>query len=385
MTAADLVSVVVPAFNAEATLAATIDSVRRQSYDPLEIVIVDDGSTDGTLAIARSAALEDARIRVISMPNGGVAKARNAGVAASCGPFVAPVDADDLWHPDKIAKQVLVMRRGGPQMGFVYTLYRRIDQGDRILNSNANLRIEGHVFLRLLLVNFVANGSSLLIRREAFEAVGGYEFDLHAQGAQGCEDYLLQMLIARQWTVGLAAEYLTGYRITEGAMSVDAERMKRSHILALQHVRRRFPEAPVDLVDASGAMAFARLATHRLLRERRPFAAARDIGTAVGIDTRVALQEATHTILKSVRTLLSHPFGRHHWRKDETCRFFEADPRVGPTRYQILPLQGRGRMRFLATQEEAFFRVCADSPAGASVGTALVVEPQARGLRSVEH
>ena len=191
------VAVVIPAYNAEETLAETLESVLAQTHTALDVVVVDDGSTDDTRQIAETFAQRDPRVRVLSRPNGGVARARNTGIAATTAEFVAPVDADDLWHPKKIARQLAVMRAGGPELGFVYTPFRNIDKQSRVIGNSGIGPFHGWVYLRLILLNFVGNGSSLLIRRVVLEDVGGYDLTLHEQGLQGAEDWLIQLLIAR--------------------------------------------------------------------------------------------------------------------------------------------------------------------------------------------
>src|SRR4029450_365704 len=101
-----LISVIVPAFNAAATIQDSLHSISQQTYRNLEIIVVDDGSTDDTAAVARRHSLGDRRFRIVAQRNGGVASARNAGLQASRGAFIAFIDADDLWHPTKIAKQI---------------------------------------------------------------------------------------------------------------------------------------------------------------------------------------------------------------------------------------------------------------------------------------
>jgi glycosyltransferase involved in cell wall biosynthesis len=96
------VSVIVPAFNAEATLAETLASIRNQLYQPIEVIVVDDGSTDGTAKLAQSFSF----VRVLTQQNAGVAKAFNAGVAESQGDYIAFLDADDLWTPECLALHV---------------------------------------------------------------------------------------------------------------------------------------------------------------------------------------------------------------------------------------------------------------------------------------
>jgi teichuronic acid biosynthesis glycosyltransferase TuaG len=131
---APLVSVVTPVWNGEATLGQAIASVRAQSFAGWEMLIVDDGSTDGSLALGRRLAAEDGRIRVLGQgANRGAAAARNRGIRAARGRFIAFLDADDLWYPGKLAAQLAFMERGGH--GLVFSAYRRIDAAGRPLGT----------------------------------------------------------------------------------------------------------------------------------------------------------------------------------------------------------------------------------------------------------
>jgi teichuronic acid biosynthesis glycosyltransferase TuaG len=119
------VSVVTPVWNAAATLPATVASVRAQSLGDWEMILVDDGSTDGSLALARALAAADGRIRVLAQPaNLGPAAARNRGIRAATGRYIAFLDADDLWRPEKLVTQLGFMRAGGH--GLSFSAYRRI-------------------------------------------------------------------------------------------------------------------------------------------------------------------------------------------------------------------------------------------------------------------
>src|SRR6266446_2541178 len=129
---ADGVAVVIPAFNASANIRETLFSVLNQTYRHLEIVVVDDGSTDDTSAIVNTIAAMDKRIRLIRQRQGGVAAARNRGIANTDGPFIAPLDADDLWHPDKVARQMAAMRQGSARLGLIYTWCRIIDEAGMV-------------------------------------------------------------------------------------------------------------------------------------------------------------------------------------------------------------------------------------------------------------
>ncbi|HKP27550.1 MAG TPA: glycosyltransferase family A protein [Dongiaceae bacterium] len=226
-----LVSVVVPAFNAAHTIAETLHSISQQTYRALEIVVVDDGSTDGTADIVRQHS--DPRLRLVAKANGGVASARNAGIRNSRGAFVAFIDADDLWHPTKIAKQLQVLLAGGPDMALVYAPFRLIDGDGRVLASPHKYGVNGWVIHRHFYSNLVGNGSALLVRRSVLEEFGGFDTWLLQQGAEGCEDLLLQLRIAARYRFGEVSEYLVGYRRLPDNMSSNTDQMIRSGLLAV--------------------------------------------------------------------------------------------------------------------------------------------------------
>jgi glycosyltransferase involved in cell wall biosynthesis len=237
-----LVTVVIPAFNASETLQQTLLSVAAQTYGNLEIIVVDDGSVDDTAVIARSFGQSDPRVQVIQKPNGGVASARNAGTKASTAEFVAFIDADDLWHPTKIAKQMALLTADGGDMALVYTPFRRIDVSGKVLGSSRNHRVDGWVVNRHFYVNFVGNGSSILVRKHVLEEIGGYSSTLLEANAQGCEDLLLQLRIALRYRFGTVPEYLVGYRLSPNNMSSNQERMLRSSLIALTMVLAECPD-----------------------------------------------------------------------------------------------------------------------------------------------
>lgn len=114
------VSVILPTYNRAHTLATAIESVLAQTYENLELIVVDDGSTDGTPDLIGT--IDDPRLIYLHyQPNRGAAHARNVGLGAARGEFVAFQDSDDLWHPDKLARQVEALRSSGPDIGVVYT------------------------------------------------------------------------------------------------------------------------------------------------------------------------------------------------------------------------------------------------------------------------
>jgi glycosyltransferase involved in cell wall biosynthesis len=237
-SASPLVSVVIPAYNAGDTVAETLESVCRQTYRNLQIIVVDDGSTDATAEIIERQARLDSRILLIRKENEGVAKARNTGIQASTGEYLAPVDSDDVWHPSKIEKQMAVMLAAPDPLGFVYCPHRVIDEAGNVVSSSPLYDFEGFAFSRHILVNFVGNGSTPLFLKSAVVAAGGYDSALRSCGAEGCEDALLQMQVCRHYKVAVVPEYLVGYRRRAAGMSSNAKAMTRSQLLVIARMLR---------------------------------------------------------------------------------------------------------------------------------------------------
>ena len=242
-----LVSIVIPAYNAAKTLDRTLRSVSAQTYAAIEVIVVDDGSVDGSGEIARLHCLKDSRVRLIQTLNGGVASARNRGINEARGEFVAPVDADDLWAPDKIEKQVSVLRKSGAQYGLCYTWSARIGPDDEIIADVPRIPIEGDVLLDLCRSNIIGNGSSALVRATVLDEVGLYDSSLRDQRAQGCEDWDIYLRIAERYKFALVPEHLTGYRQYPGNMSSDVMQMYRSACIVLRRVGDRRPDLNTSL------------------------------------------------------------------------------------------------------------------------------------------
>ena len=243
---AGLVSVIIPAYNEAATVERTISSVRNQTYSDLEVLVVDDGSTDQTAALVQSMADVDHRIRLLQKPNGGLASARNHGIAHAGGEFIAPIDADDLWHPEKIRKQMAVMRDRGDGVGLVYCWSRAIDEQDRVLWDVTPCNLRGSVYAALIIRNFLSSGAPL-VRKCCAEAVGGYDTTLASRGAPCCEDLKFNLDIAERCDFDLVPEFLFSYRVRAGSMSTNIDAMLRSGKVVIEEARARHPELPNKL------------------------------------------------------------------------------------------------------------------------------------------
>ncbi|KEZ15270.1 Glycosyltransferase [Sphingobium yanoikuyae] len=220
-----VVSVIIPAYNAQTTIAETIGSVQAQSLDELEIVVVDDGSTDNTAGIVEQMAASDQRIGLIRQGNAGVAAARNAAMAHARGRFIASLDSDDIWHPDKLAIQVQALATARADVGLVYCWHRRIDGANHVFPGSWSPEIDGGVLHRHLEWNFISNGSTPLVPAELARSVA-YDTAL----LQGCEDYMFQLRIARTHQFQHVPFYLVGYRYRPASLSRATENMLLGHL-----------------------------------------------------------------------------------------------------------------------------------------------------------
>lgn len=248
-----LVSVLIPAFNAQATLCETVNSALAGTYENIEVVVVDDGSTDGTAKITANLSA-DPRIRIVTQANAGPAKALNAGLAVVRGEFVARLDADDVWHPTKLEKQLqLALAADAPD--FIYTFYRYIDTEGRVLFDGPPQRFPKRAFRRSLYETLVGTGSSMLMRRRTLEELGGWD-ETH----RNSEDLVLQMNAAAHRSFGFVPEYLVGYRIHPRSLSQDSQAMRDVWFDLQRKLRETFDDVPSKVYDwaaARGCMSMA--------------------------------------------------------------------------------------------------------------------------------
>lgn len=203
-----LVSVIIPAYNAAAFLAETLDSVLAQTYENVETIVVDDGSTDTTPQLLDS---YRNRITVLRQANAGQAAARNNGARSAKGEFLAFLDSDDLWDSDKIARQVELLNRF-PTALAVYCDHRTIDAEGNPRSSSAALahpRPSGDILRSLLLGPCIVTPGLVLLRRQAFNASEGFD---EAPLMRGHEDYALWLRLATQGSFIYSPDTLVSYR-----------------------------------------------------------------------------------------------------------------------------------------------------------------------------
>jgi glycosyltransferase involved in cell wall biosynthesis len=320
------VSVLIPAYNAEATLLETLQSVQRQSFGALEAIVVDDGSLDATARIAADFAAQDARFRLVRQANAGVAAARNRALREARGALIAPLDADDLWHADKLARQLRCLEAAEPSTVLVYSWSVDIDERSVVTARRLDLdRFEGDSYAALVLTNFIGNASVPLVRRDALLSIGGWDASLRARAAQGCEDWQVYLRLAELGAFALAPGFLVGYRQTSSSMSRRVPEMTRSYELVMAEARAGHGELPDELFRWSrAAFDFYRFETLR--DSGAPLASLRCLLSALRGDPHWLRRRSTRNKL---RRWLRAPFADKRGRAQavQTAEgFYDASP-----------------------------------------------------------
>lgn len=202
------VSVIIPTYDSASFVAEAIESVLRQSYADYEIIVADDGSTDTTREVLER--FGD-KITFLNLPHRGICATRNAAITKSRGEFIALLDSDDIWEPDKLELQVAYMDTH-PEFALVYsysTNFTGTEEGSVSLVKKIDF--EGFVFTDLFTKGSFAN-STILMRRSVFNEVGGYDESLTAM-----EDYELNLRISQKYQIGRVSRSLLRRRIHPGS------------------------------------------------------------------------------------------------------------------------------------------------------------------------
>lgn len=252
-----LVSVIIPAYNAAPYIAAAVDSALAQTYVPVEVVVTDDGSTDGTAEILRPYR-EAGKITYIYQKNAGLSSARNTGIRACRGEYVALLDSDDLFLPEKIARQVAYLE-AHPTCGISYCgiAHFHEESPEKMLRLDYTYYSGADVFPRLLWKNFI-NPLSVVARRSVFEKIGYFDEDLKRS-----ED--LDFWI-RATHGGIRFDYLPDvlaqYRMRKGSMSYGAASdvaRKETTLSIFTGLRDRMTPAERERYSMGTVLAFYRL------------------------------------------------------------------------------------------------------------------------------
>lgn len=244
------VSVIIPVYNVEKYIASTIKSVLAQTYQSFELLIIDDGSPDRSVQICQQ--FDDPRIKIISQKNRGVAAARNTGISQAQGEYIAFLDADDLWLPEKLEKHVEHLE-SSPSVGVSFSRSAFIDSAGNPLGIYQMSKLKDITPLDILCRTPIGNGSVAVIRRDVLEAIQFQEnydgvmedcyFDsdrqLHPSEDVEC---WLRIFVKTNWQMEGLAEALTLYRVNSEGHSAQIWKKLSSWETMLAKVRSYAPE-----------------------------------------------------------------------------------------------------------------------------------------------
>lgn len=240
------ISVIIPTYNRREYVQLAIDSVLAQSYTDYEIIVIDDGSTDGTSDALRARYGE--RVRLVTQTNQGESVARNRGVQIAHGQYIALLDSDDLWLPDKLAKE-MAMLEGDPRLGMVFCQAWLIDAQGHLLADRPegeSLTDRDLTLENLCFENVIGGPSTTLLRRDIYKAVGGFDNNIHYG-----EDWDLFLRIAAQYRIGIIAEPLSCIRRHRGTQCYypSADRNARRFDDHLKLINKALATWPGQLPD----------------------------------------------------------------------------------------------------------------------------------------
>lgn len=231
-----LISVIIPVYNGAKTIRETISSVLLQSFEDLEIIVINDGSTDKTAEML--ADFPNPTIKVYSFPNAGPSVSRNRGFRLSTGKYIAYLDADDLWAKDKLKEQFQALQQyPGADVAYSWTL--AIDESGQFVRRGGKHQAEGNVLGHLLLTNIMEHGSNPLIRRQAVAEVGGFDETLRT-----AEDWDFYLRLAARFEFVVVKKPLIYYRQSPHSFSADVTQLEKDAIAVLE---KAFEEAPISL------------------------------------------------------------------------------------------------------------------------------------------
>lgn len=231
-----LVSIILPVFNGVVTLGDTVRSLLDQTEPDWELLIIDDGSVDRSLALAESFAATDPRIRAYAFANGGQAIARNRGIELAQGDYLSFIDADDRWHPDKLRAQLAALT-ADPDVGWVYSWTLLTDDDGQAIARPVASPFSGWIYGPLLVTDFVSSGSNVLVRRSALAVVGGFD-----PACVPSEDWDLWLRLAWRFPVAQVPAAHVFYRQRPTSSSENVWRQERVSRQIIQTAIARSPD-----------------------------------------------------------------------------------------------------------------------------------------------
>ncbi|WP_159783163.1 glycosyltransferase [Sodalinema gerasimenkoae] len=234
------ISVILPVYNGVSTITDTINSVLGQTFQEFELIVIDDGSTDDTVSVIET--IKDDRLRIHQFENAGQGESRNRGAALAQGEYLSFIDADDLWTPDKLESQWQALQTH-PQAAVAYSWTDHIDENNQFFRAGPHLTFSGDVYKKLIISDFVGSGSNVLIRKAAFDEVGGF-----APHLTPAEDWDLWVRLAARYEFVVVPQVHILYRTLTTSSSFNLAKMEASSVQVMERI---FAQAPPELQGLS--------------------------------------------------------------------------------------------------------------------------------------
>ena len=290
-----LVSIIMPVYNVQDYIAYSIDSVLQQTFTDFELILVDDGSTDASHSICQAVADINSRVRIFWQQNKGLAAARNTGIKVSRGEYLAFLDSDDLWHPDKLTKHVELLNKQS-NVGVSYSSSAFIDEQGIELGLYQTPKCHNLSAKDVFLRNPIGNGSAPVIRRQVFSDIAYdvegslYYFNETLRQSEDIECWV-RIATTTDWQFAGIESALTFYRVNNHGLSANVEKQFQSWLRACELMQQYAP----DFIKKYGRLAKA--FQHRYLARRAVRSG----------DAKVALSMITKSFLSNPRVLFNEP------------------------------------------------------------------------------
>lgn len=260
------VSVLIPCYNAEKTLLETVQSVQSQSYSDWEIIIVDDGSTDSSYQLANKLALQH-NTQVIHTQNQGVSAARNLAACFAKGEYLAFLDADDIWHRDKLKKQLEFFKQN-KKLGVCFSKVRFTNSSGKSLNQYSRVPKRPLSAIDLLVENHLCTSSNIMCLKQVFTESNGFDTSMSYAEDQ---EWLIRIALNNQWDIAGIPIVLIDYRTQTNSLSSSLEKMEHGWHTLINKVSLYAP-AFIRIHYHRALAIYLRYLARRALRQGEPAA-----------------------------------------------------------------------------------------------------------------
>lgn len=312
-----MISVVMPIYNVETFVGEAVQSVLDQTFKDFELICVDDGGSDRSIDIVRE--FNDPRIRLVHQANRGLAGARNSGIAHALGEFVALLDSDDIWHPDKLMLHFIHLR-ANPHIGVSYAGSRLIDAKGEPLSVSMQPKI-GEVTARdIICRNPVGNGSAAVLRKSELDKAAFMHpttvgrkcwFDEEFRQSEDVEMWT-RLAVKHDVTFAGIPGLLTDYRILAGALSANVVKQYLSWTKMLRKLRGYAPEFVTAYGDTARAYQLRYLA-RRAVQLGNADLAKNFLNKAIGLEPAIFVEEPRKTTTTAAAILVAQMLGQERF------------------------------------------------------------------------